>query len=293
MRPIAWQPLANMTNPDLGAWLTAATARLRRKSEFPFIEAAAVASFVLQKPKESIIAHPESVLNEAHLTALDEAIDRLLNGEPLAYITGRRSFYGLDLQVDHRVLVPRPETELLVDLAIDWLQDKQESTRVVDVGTGSGAIAIAIAKELPGLMNITAIDASPEALGVARANAALHHVEDRVTFIQNNLLEGIDEEFDLVLANLPYIPTQDLDNSPDLMHEPRAALDGGSDGLRLVERLILSCAGSLAQKGCVILELQYNQWEAVQKIALMQYPQAIISIHYDLAAHPRVACIQT
>jgi release factor glutamine methyltransferase len=292
MRLTAWQPAVSMKNPDLGTWLKIATARLSSKSEFPSIEAAVISSFVLQKTREWVIAHPETALNEEQLTALDDAIDRLLNEEPLAYIIGRRSFYGLDLLVDHRVLVPRPETELLVDLAIDWLKTNPDKTRVVDVGTGSGAIAISLACELPGL-KITAIDASHDALAVAHANAALHKVEQRIQFIQNDLLEGIDEQFDLVLANLPYIPTQDVDHAPGLTHEPRLALDGGSDGLRLINKLILSCANSLAQNGCVILELQYNQWEVVQKFALELYPQAIISIHQDLAAHPRVVRIQT
>jgi release factor glutamine methyltransferase len=179
MRLTAWQPAVNMKNPDLGTWLKIATARLSSKSEFPSIEAAVISSFVLQKTREWVIAHPETALNEEQLTALDNAIDRLLNEEPLAYIIGRRSFYGLDLLVDHRVLVPRPETELLVDLAIDWLKTNPDKTRVVDVGTGSGAIAISLACELSGL-KITAIDASHDALAVAHANAALHKVEQRI-----------------------------------------------------------------------------------------------------------------
>lgn len=281
-----------MTNPDLGTWINAATAKLCSGSEYPSIEVTAVAAFMLKKSKEWIIAHPEFLLNEVHLAELNKAIDRLLNGEPLAYITGRRSFYGLEFQVDRRVLVPRPETELLVDLAMDWMRENPEKSRVVDVGTGSGAIAVAIAHHFPNL-TITAIDASPDALVVAKMNAKLHHTADRIRFIQNNLLDGLDEKFDLVLANLPYIPSREVDDTPALKHEPRAALDGGSDGLRLIEKLMLSCTDSLAPNGCVILELQYNQWEVVRQIAMQLYQQAIISIHHDLAAHPRVARIQT
>jgi release factor glutamine methyltransferase len=291
MKPTAWLPAVNMTNSDLGNWVDNAVVQLKERSESPSVEVHAIASHVLQKPREWIFAHPETILNEPQLHALDKALHRLMDGEPLAYITGMRSFYGLDFVVDKRVLVPRPETELLVDLAIDWLKKNPDRKRVVDVGTGSGVIAVTLAHHFPDLI-VSAIDTSAEALKVAQLNAALHKVVDRIKFIQNDLLEGLNGQFDLVLANLPYIPEFDVGQLPDLRHEPRAALDGGSDGLRIIEKLILESEKNMAQNSCMILEIQYNQWEAVQDLALIRNPKAIISIHHDLAALPRVIRIQ-
>lgn len=292
MRLIASPPLENMTYPELGSWVSAKIAQLQEITEFPAIEVRTIASFVLQKPGEWIIAHPQTVLSEIQLETLEKAIARLIYGEPLAYITGRRSFYGLDLMVDKRVLVPRPETELLVELAIDWLQSKPGRTRVADIGTGSGAIAIALANQIPELA-ITAVDSSSSALEVARANAALCHLDDRVEFLQNDLLDGVSEKFDLILANLPYIPSSTVNELAVIKHEPRSALDGGPDGISIIERLIKTSKKNLALNGCIILEIQYNQGNRVQNIALNQFPQAEISIYSDLAGLPRVVKIQS
>ena len=284
-------PVECMTNPDLGSWVSAKIAQLQGNTEFPAIEVRAIVSYVLQKPVEWIVAHPATVLNYDQIKDLETATARLINGEPLAYITGRRSFFGLDLMVDKSVLVPRPETELLVDLAIDWLRSKPGRTRVADIGTGSGAIAIALANQIPALA-ITAIDSSEGALEVARANATRYNLEDRIDFLHNDLLEGVDREFDLILANLPYIPSPVVNQLAVVKHEPRYALDGGPDGLHFIERLIYTCKKNLVQNGCIFLEIQYNQENKVRKIALSQFPQAEISIFPDLAALPRVVKIQ-
>jgi len=280
-----------MTNPDLGSWASAKIAQLHGLTEFPPIEVRAIASSVLQKPVEWIVAHPTTVLNKDQMETLETAIARLTNGEPLAYITGRQSFFGLDFIVDRRVLVPRPETELMVELAIHWLLNKPERTRVADIGTGSGAIAIALANQIPSLA-ITAIDSSASALEVARANATRFNLEDRIDFLHNDLLEGVDRKFDLILANLPYIPSPVVNQLTVVKHEPRSALDGGADGLSILKRLINTCKKNLAQNGCLFLEIQYNQGNKVRKIALRQFPQAEISIFPDLAALPRVVKIQ-
>lgn len=285
------QPVESMNNTDLGAWINAKIAQIQGISEFPSIEITAIASFVLEKPNSWILAHPETKLNESQLKALDAAFCRLVNGEPLSYITGRRSFYGLDFLVDERVLVPRPETELLVELAIAWLEENPDRTRVADIGTGSGVIAVTLAHHLT-YLHVTAIDSSQDALDIAQTNASLHHVEDRVTFKQNNLLQGMTGKFDLIVANLPYIPTGSLDNLSELKYEPRTALDGGDDGLRIIEQLIETSKKNMTKKSSMILEIQYNQSEDVKHIVTKHYPQAIITIHYDLAGLPRVVTIQ-
>ncbi|MEN6482799.1 MAG: peptide chain release factor N(5)-glutamine methyltransferase [Anaerolineaceae bacterium] len=280
-----------MTNPDLGSWLNRKVALLRGKTELPTIEVNAIASHVLDKPIEWIISHPEESLDRNQLEKLEESVDRLIAGEPLAYITGKRSFFGLDFFVDNRVLIPRPETELLVELAIVWLEGHPAMNRVVDVGTGSGVIAIVIADNFRTL-HITAVDISPDALEVARSNAALHQVSDRIKFIRADLLEGIDKKFDLILANLPYIPSKMLGNLEGLKFEPRIALDGGINGLVQITDIIDNCSKLVTSKGCIILEIQYNQGDAVREIAAKQFPQAIITIHNDLASLPRVVKIQ-
>jgi len=291
MKPTVCPPAEIMTNPDLGSWLNRKVALLRGKTELPTIEVNAIASHVLDKPIEWIISHPEESLDRNQLEKLEESVDRLIAGEPLAYITGKRSFFGLDFFVDNRVLIPRPETELLVELAIVWLEGHPAMNRVVDVGTGSGVIAIVIADHFRTL-HITAVDISPDALEVARSNAALHQVSDRIKFIRADLLEGIDKKFDLILANLPYIPSKMLGNLEGLKFEPRIALDGGINGLVQITDIIDNCSKLVTSKGCIILEIQYNQGDAVREIAAKQFPQAIITIHNDLASLPRVVKIQ-
>lgn len=281
----------NMTNPDLGTWLTGKLRLLRNSSEFPSIELNAIAAHILQKNQAWIISHPETRLESPQLLELDNAFNRLINGEPLAYITGRRSFFGLDFEVNQHVLVPRPETELMVEMAIEWLEQNPGRWSIADIGTGSGAIAVALADRFDEA-NITAIDRSSDALLVAQANAARYHLTERVNFVQSDLLTNVDDQFDLILANLPYIPSQALDELPGLDYEPRTALDGGLDGLDLIRDLIATCPKNLCPKACMFLEIQYNQDKAVKEIAQDQFPQAMITIHQDLALLPRVVKIQ-
>ncbi len=279
-----------MTNPELGKWISSNIARLQGVTEFPSIEVNSIAAHALQKSTAWIAAHPETRLDQNQLALLDKAVDRLIKGEPLSYITGKRFFYDLELSVDQRVLIPRPETELLVELAIDWIDSNPGRNNVADVGTGSGAIAIVLAHRFPTL-HITAIDRSAQALALAESNAAEHHVVEQITFKHTDLLDGIDTRFDLILANLPYIPTQELENLPELMYEPRYALDGGTDGLEFIRKLINTCEKKLLPKGCMILETQYNQDIVVSQIAANQFPLAKISVHQDLASLPRVVKI--
>lgn len=291
MRAIGWPPLANMKRVDLGNWKIRNHSRLHGKSEFPAIELNAIVSHILDKPVSYIVAHPEITLTTDQLRLLEDAVDRLLAGEPLAYITGRQAFFGLDFHVDQRVLIPRPETELLVDHAISWLKTHPESKNIVDIGTGSGVIAITLAHFFPHL-EITSIDISPDALEIARINAAFYNVNHQIEFIQGNLLEGITRKFDLILANLPYIPTGTLVNLDVSRFEPRCALDGGADGLELIKKLIDHISGFINPGGCAFLEIQYNQHIAVGEIVARRLPQAVVTVHKDLASLPRIIKIQ-
>jgi len=280
-----------MKRVDLGSWKIRTHTRLHGKSEFPAIELNAIVSLILDKPVSYIVAHPEITLTTDQLRLLEDAVDRLLAGEPLAYITGRQAFFGLDFHVDPCVLIPRPETELLVEHAISWLKTHPESKNIVDIGTGSGVIAITLAHHFPHL-EITAIDISPDALEVARINAAFYNVNQQIEFIQGNLLEGITYRFDLILANLPYIPTGTLVNLDVSRFEPRCALDGGADGLELIKKLIDQISGFINPGGCAFLEIQYNQHIAVGEIVARRLPQAIVTVHKDLASLPRIIKIQ-
>lgn len=287
MKRTVWPQLVTMTKVELGSWIAEKRVLLQGKTEFPSIELNAIAAHFLQKTTSWIISHPETILADQQVQALDNAVERLLTGEPLAYITGVRSFFGLDFFVDPRVLIPRPETELLVEHAISWLVENPDRREIADVGTGSGAIAISLAHRFPDL-KVTAVDRSLSALEVARKNASRHNVTGQIQFIQSDLLEGVKAKFDLILANLPYIPIRDLDSLAVQKFEPRNALNGGADGLDLLTKLINSIPVNLTQGGCVILEIQYNQHNSVERIAARRFPQAKITVHKDLASLPRV-----
>ncbi len=216
----------------------------------------------------------------------------LYAGEPLAYITRKQEFYGLEFLVDSRVLIPRPETELLVEHAITWLNTHPAKKLAADIGTGSGAIAVTLAKSCSEL-EVTAIDISEEALEVAKENARKHKVERRIEFVHANLLQGNTKKFDLILANLPYIPTATLKELDALRYEPQTALDGGHDGLDFIKQLMAQLPNSLAPGGSAIFEIQYNQGYKVREIARQQFPEALISIQHDLASLPRIVVINT
>ena len=285
-------PQATMTpKVELGNWRTKHLGLLRGFSDTAEIELNAILSHTLEKPVAWLLAHPETPLTNEQATLLNITVKRLCAGEPLAYITGERAFYGMDFHVNPGVLIPRPETELLIDHAIAWLNNHPARNSAADIGTGSGVIAVTLASRFPSL-EIIASDISSEALGVARENAARHNVSHQITFIQADVLQHNERKFDLILANLPYIPTKTLDESSALRYEPRLALDGGSDGLRLITILIQQLQGLLLPGGCAILEIQYNQGSTVGEIARQHLPGSSVEIYADLASLPRIAKIQ-
>lgn len=213
----------------------------------------------------------DRLLGEDERAGFREVVKRRLAREPVAYIEGTKGFHALDLElaVDRRVLIPRPDTELLVDWALESLREPPAPiAHAVDVGTGSGAIALALGRARPDDLRVSATDVSDEALAVARDNAA--RTELPVTFHRADLLEGVappEGGWDLIVANLPYIPSADVDRlMPEVrLHEPRLALDGGEDGLGLVRRLIAQAVapGVLAPRGALLLEFGIGQVEAV------------------------------
>ena len=263
--------------------------------------------------RAQVLARPEALLSPEQAAAFEALVARAAQGEPLAYLTGRREFCGLDFEVDARVLVPRPETELLVDRA-----RAARPARVLDVGTGSGCIAIALAVSLPQAV-ITATDLSAGALEVAARNAQRHHIDHRLNFIQSDLLafwspDSSDlrlafsaselssvtshfplptSHFDLIAANLPYIEPDVLRRLAVSRFEPSLALDGGPGGLVLIERLLRQAPAALAPGGLLLLEIGASQGPAALELARNTFPDASASIERDLAGLDRLLVIET
>jgi release factor glutamine methyltransferase len=202
-------------------------------------------------------------LSSLELEPLREKVRRRAEGEPLQHLLGHWDFYGRTFKTDKRALIPRPETELLVDTLLKEVTKGEPSTRLVDVGTGSGVLAITLALERPEL-EVFALDLSEEALTLARENAERLGVLDRVAFRRSDLLEGIEGPFHWVVANLPYIPTSDLNGlQREVKYDPGLALDGGKDGLTIIKRLIESVPGKIASNGMIALEIGQGQSQRV------------------------------
>jgi release factor glutamine methyltransferase len=202
-------------------------------------------------------------LSALELEPLREKVRRRAEGEPLQHLLGHWDFYGRTFKTDKRALIPRPETELLVDTLLKEVTRGESSTRLVDVGTGSGILAITLALERPEL-EVFALDLSEEALALARENAERLGVLDRVDFRRSDLLEGIEGPFHWVVANLPYIPTSDLNGlQREVKYDPGLALDGGKDGLTIIKRLIESVPGKIASNGMIALEIGQGQSQRV------------------------------
>ena len=233
-------------------------------------------------------------LAEATERAYTALLERRARREPLAYILGSASFYGLDLRVDRRVLIPRPETELIVDAALDCIHGSaQDGLLVADIGAGSGCLAIALAVNAPQLRRVYAVDTSEDALVLARQNAQRHAVDERITFLSGDLLDPLPEPVDIIVANLPYIPAPDIEGlMPEVRdHEPRAALAGGPDGLDLVRRLLKGAPERVKDGGALFLEIGRGQAEAALEAAHAAFPQARAGVLPDLAGIPRVLYI--
>ena len=279
------------------------TTRLTSLSDTSDLDASVLIAHVIKKPRTWVMAHPELTLTTEQQIQLNESLTRLEKGEPFPYILGHWEFFGLDFVVTPDVLIPRPETELLVEKAIVWLQAspvRSPSTplRVADVGTGSGAIAVSLAVNIPDI-NILATDISSKALQVAKRNAEKLGVENKIEFIECDLLPNKSSfvnhhlTFDLICANLPYIPTQTLSRLPIFGREPTVALDGGADGLDLFRRLLNIAPDWLALHALILLEIEATLGVQVLNLAHELFAQAEIHLHQDLTGRDRLLEIRT
>ena len=226
-------------------------------------------------------------LTESERAPLRDLVKRRGAREPLQHVLGTAEFHGRTFACDKRALVPRPETEQLVELALEMAKDKPAAT-ILDIGTGSGVIALTIALELPSA-TLHATDLSPDALALAAENAARHALTDRIVFHQADLLPPDDARFDLIIANLPYIPAEEIASlSPEVRHDPASALDGGADGLDLIRRLIDTAPDRLAPGGALLLEIGLGQADAVNNL-LSARKFRDISVRPDYQNIPRFA----
>ncbi len=276
------------------ALVQATTHLTNRGVESPQLDAELLLARVLGVNRAAVLARPEQRLTPKQLTLYRDLTARRGNREPLAYIVGHREFFGLEIMVDHRVLIPRPETELLVERALGIASRLASPLRIADVGAGSGAIAVSLAVHLP-RATVYALDDSADALEVVAENARRHHVASRVRCLRSDLLSALPNPVDLIAANLPYVTTEEWEQlAPEIRdHEPRSALDGGSNGLEFVGRLLATAGPWLRSGGAILLEIGAGQGVAATNLARECLPQARVELVQDYAGLDRLIAVET
>jgi release factor glutamine methyltransferase len=268
--------------------LRSATARLSATSATPRLDAELLLAHALAWPRARLLAERAHTPEPDRAAAFVALLDARARGVPVAYLVGQKQFYGLDLLVTADTLVPRPETELLVELALAEAGriPADDGLRIADIGTGSGAIAIPLAVNLPGAL-VYAVDLSAAALDIARENVARHGLAARVQLRHGDLLAPLPEPVDLLVSNPPYTVLAEVE--PNVRaHEPWLALDGGPDGAAVYRRLLAGVGAALRPGGALLLEIGAWQGALVSALAREALPGATISVHADLAGRDRV-----
>jgi release factor glutamine methyltransferase len=274
----------------VGAALVDLISRLEKSSDTSDLDAQVLLARMMDRPRSWVMAHPEVSLTRNQVAALETLVARLESGDPLPYVLGRWEFFGLEFEVTPDVLIPRPETELLVERAIGWLQAHPDHRHAADVGTGSGCIGIALAANVPDLQ-VMASDVSLKAVKVARRNAMKNNVGQRMEFLCCDLFPP-EAEFDLIVSNPPYIPTKILHRLPIYGREPALALDGGTDGLDLIRRLLTIAPDRLVPGGLLLMEIEASEGSAALSLACDIFAEAEIHLHKDLAGRDRILEVQ-
>jgi release factor glutamine methyltransferase len=272
-----------------------ATAKLSAaRVDSPKLVARVLLAHTLGAPRANVVAYsPQQPLQSHQLDAYRGLVARCAAGEPMAYIVGHTEFYRLDFLTDRRALIPRPETEHLVELALKKPQMANAKSLIVEVGTGSGCVVVSLAVKLPEL-RLIATDISAEALALAHENAKRHKVSSRIQFLRGDLLAPVPARAEGVVANLPYVTTTEWQSLPIHIreHEPRIALDGGPDGLDLFRRLFSQAPRYVKPNGWLLLEIGATQGQAVSALARQAFPLAAVNLHRDYAGLTRVVEIQ-
>jgi len=279
---------------NLRDMLDATATRLSPFSDTPQLDTEVLIAHVFEKPRSWLLAHDDLSFDPQAVSILEDMIQRFERGEPLPYVIGHWEFFGLDFDITPDVLIPRPETELLVERAIPWLQSSPEHHSIADIGTGSGCIAVCLATHVPAAQ-ILATDISSAALEVARRNALKYHVEHQIDFIECDILPKTlsdESHFDLICANLPYIPTNKLHTLPIYGREPTLALDGGKDGLDLFRRLLAIAPKRLTPGGRMLFEIEATQGTTALSLAYDAFEEGEIHLYQDLAQQDRLLEIQ-
>ncbi len=266
--------------------------RLSSVSQTPLLDAQVLLGHILGRTRTWVLTHPEAHLSSDQEHALRDALTRLEAGEPLAYVLGNWEFYGLVFFITPDTLIPRPVTELLVEQALSWSRTRTKRLRAADIGTGSGCIAISLALTASNI-HILGCDISLAALQVAKANTNRHRVSGKVDFVQCDLLPPVKVQFDLICANLPYIPTETLHSLKVYQREPALALDGGEDGLGQIRRLLNEAETALAPGGLLLLEIEAASGAAVHSLAREAFPNADGLVLPDLAGRDRLVSVLT
>ncbi|MBL1137124.1 MAG: peptide chain release factor N(5)-glutamine methyltransferase [Chloroflexi bacterium] len=277
----------------IGEALASARQRLTPTSDTALLDARLLLSFVIDQPTTWLYAHSDSPLTSEQAEKFTHLIEQRTTGMPIAYLTGTRGFYHWDFVVAPDVLIPRPETEHLIEAAQTWLKNRQgEKLNIVDVGTGSGIIAVSLALLFP-QASVTAIDVSPAALEIAKLNASRLGAGN-IEFRQGNLLSNLPSDFrvDLIAANLPYIDHDEMLTLEVAKWEPHLALDGGIGGLDLIRDLLHQAPVHLKPGGLILLEIGADQGEAARQLALGVFPNATVEVKQDLAGLDRLVIIQ-
>lgn len=258
-------------------------------------EAGSLLAQVIVRDRTFLITHAGDFLEPDDLRIFREHVARRAKGEPLQYITGHQDFYGLDFEVNPAVLIPRPETEILVDTALELIGNREAESSLCDVGTGSGCIAITLLHERPRARAI-AVDISAAALDVAARNAARHCVSERITFKVSNCFVALDKtavSFDLIVSNPPYIADKDLAGLQREVRdfEPRSALTAAADGLAVIQRLLTDAPDFLVNGGHLVMEIGFGQRAAVEEVIDARIWR-LVSIRDDLQGIPRTVTLQ-
>lgn len=258
----------------------------------PQLTAEVLLAHALGSSRTQLLARLDRSLAPDELARFQAALAQVLRDEPLAYVVGHREFYDLDLITDRRALIPRPETECLIEAALTRLAH-HPAPLIADIGTGCGTIAVTLARHLP-RARLIATDLSPDAVELARENAVRHDVADRIDFRVGNLLEPVTEQLDLLAANLPYIDDKDWPFLQKTIrgHEPKMAFLGGPDGLDLVRAMLSDAPRVIKPGGLILLEIGAYQGDEVSAIARQHFPGAQISVQPDYAGLDRLVVIE-
>ncbi len=281
--------------------LTQATQQLTQAGlQQPRLDAQVLLCHVLEVERATLYTYPNRQLTQEQEQRFIALVARRAQGEPVAYLTGHKEFYSLDFLVDSRVLIPRPETEHLVDEALKILKSMIEARQqpiVADIGTGSGIIPITVAVHEPRLPYLYGCDISPDALEVARLNCQLHHVEQRVRLLHGNLLNPLPEPVDVLIANLPYVGTDEMSilDTDVRDYEPHLALFSGTQGLDLLHRFLQDAQqpGKLKPGATLLLEIGYLQREPLTQLLQNIWPSASFHFMQDYAGFDRLLYINT